>query len=176
MSRKLINALLMIIGLCAFAHAGGVTNIKSVKNKSSKSVRVTAYDNKTLAENGHHNRITTEVIAPGTDWQGEMWIPWADNAQQFRLHFLTFEIFEMSPRSRGRVLIFGGYQTGEEVRASFVRDRQTTRNEEHYLVESEYNDHAPRVDGEWRSGGDRRIIFFDKPDGSVGFKFEKYGN
>src|SRR5437868_1192661 len=105
MSRKLINALLLIIGLCAFANAGGVTNIKQVINKSSKAVRVTAYDNKTLAENGHHNRITTEVIGPGADWRGDMWIPWADNAQQFRLHFLTFEIFEMSPRARGRVLI-----------------------------------------------------------------------
>jgi hypothetical protein len=175
MSRKLIIALLTILGLSIFANAGGVTNIKEVVNNSSKSVRVTAYDNKTLLENGHNNLLTTAVISPRGTWRGEMWVPWADNSTQFRSHFLTIEIFLVSPSPavQERVLIFGGYQTGEEIRASLVRDRRTNQGEVHYLLENEYNDRAPRVEGEWRSGGDRRIVFFDRPDRSVGFKFEK---
>ena len=174
MSRKLINALLLIIGLSVFAHAGGVTNIKEVVNRSSKAIRVTAYDNKTLAENGLRNLLTTSVISAGGNWRGDMWVPWADNRSQFRKHFFTIEIFQLSPTASGRVLTFGGYQTGEEIRASLIRDRTGSQHEVHYLVEDEYNERAPRVDGEWRSGGERRILLFDRPDGSVGFKFEKF--
>jgi hypothetical protein len=157
------------------ARAGGVTNIKEVINRSSKSVRVSAYDNKTLAENGLRNLLSTSVVAAGGNWRGDMWVPWADNRNQFKSHFLTLEIFDASPTSFGRVRVYGGYQTGEEIRSSLVRDQNSNQAEVHYLIESEYNANAPRVDGEWRSGGERRIIFFNKPDGTVGFKFEKFG-
>ena len=175
MLRKIIIAALVIVNSAVFSFAGGVTNIKEVVNNSSKAVRVTAYDNKTLAENGLRNLLTTSVIAAGGSWRGDMWIPWADNKKQFKSHFLSLEIFQASPASRGPVLVFGGYQTGEEVRATLVRDRSGSRDEVHYLLEDEYNERAPRVDGEWKSGGDRRILFFNRTDGSVGFKFERYG-
>jgi len=174
-TRKIITALLFIVCSCSAALAGGVTNIKEVVNKSSKAVRVSAWDNKTLLENGHRNLISTSVIAAGAEWRGDMWVPWADNKKQFRSHFISIEIFEASPTRPGRVLVFGAYQTGEEIRSSLVRDRTSNQGEEVYLIEDEYAANAPRVDGEWRSGGDRRVIFFDKPDGSVGFKLEKYG-
>ena len=68
MSRKIINALLLTLSLSAFAHAGGVTNIKEVVNNSSKAIRVTAYDNKSFAENGRNDRITTAVtVRSGRD-------------------------------------------------------------------------------------------------------------
>ncbi|HUR98584.1 MAG TPA: hypothetical protein VMZ26_11020 [Pyrinomonadaceae bacterium] len=172
---KTITALMLIIGSCVLVQAGGVTNIKEVINKSSKPVRVSCYDNKTLLENGHRNMLTTSVIASGGDWRGEMWVPWADNKNQFRSHFFSVEIFDGSPARAGRVQIFGGYQTGEEIRSSLIRTRTTNQGEVHYLVEDEYNASAPRVEGEWRSGGDRRIVFFDRPDHTVGFKFERLG-
>ncbi|MEO6333681.1 MAG: hypothetical protein ABIO91_01740 [Pyrinomonadaceae bacterium] len=152
-----------------------MTNIKEVVNKSSKAVRVSAYDNKTLAENGHRNLITTSVVAAGAAWRGDMWVPWADNRRQFRSHFITMEIFYASPMTSARVLVFGVYQTGEEIRSSLVRDRTTNDGEVHYLLEDEYNARAPRIDGEWKSGGDRRVIFFDRADGSVGFTVERHG-
>jgi hypothetical protein len=174
-SRKIITALLFILCSSFTTLAGGVTNIKEVVNKSSKAVRVSAYDNKTLAENGLRNLITTSVIAAGADWRGDMWVPWADNRKQFRSHFITMEIFSGSPATLGPVRVFGVYQTGEEIRSSLVRDRSGNQAEVHYLLEEEYNATAPRIDGEWKSGGDRRVIFFDRADGSVGFKLERYG-
>jgi hypothetical protein len=173
--RKIFTALLFIACSSVPTLAGGVTNIKEVINKSSKAVRVSAYDNKTLGENGLRNLITTSVVAPGTYWRGDMWVPWADNQKQFRSHFITMEIFNASPGVLARVWVYGVYQTGEEIRSSLVRDRSGDQAEVHYLVEDEYNATAPRIDGEWKSGGDRRVIFFDKPDRSVGFKLEKYG-
>lgn len=63
--RKITIALVIIVNSAALTFAGGVTNIKEVINNSSKAVRVTAYDNKTLAENGLRNLLTTSVISAG---------------------------------------------------------------------------------------------------------------
>ena len=135
---------------------------------------MSAYDNKTLIENGHRNLITTAVIPAGGRWSGDMWVPWADNRQQFRSHFITIEMFEGSPSATSRVQVFGMYQTGEEIRSSLVRTRYTNQSEVHYLLEDEYNATAGRVDGEWKSGGDRRIVFFDDANTRlVGFRFEQ---
>lgn len=166
---------MLIVCSSVFTHAGGVTNIKEVVNTSSKAVRVSAYDNKTLIENGHRNLLTTAVIPAGGRWSGDMWVPWADNRSQFRSHFLTIEIFLASPNTTGRVHVFGLYQTGEEIRGSLVRGRQSNSGEVHYLLESEYNPTAARVDGEWKSGGDRRIVFYDDANaGLTGFRFEQF--
>lgn len=68
------------------------------------------------------------------------------------------------------------YQSGENVRTnpdnSYTEENTDDINIEFPIVD--YNADAPRVDGEWQSGGERRIIFSDKKDGSVGFRFERY--
>ena len=155
------------------ANAGGVTNIKEVVNKSSKIVKLTTYENK----NGVESTLkTTGEIAAGRDWSGDMWIPWADNAEQFNSHYMKIEIIERSPTERfDSIQIFAAYQSGEEVRANLDRIvRQRGNTDSQWLGARSYNADAPKVEGEWKSGGERRVIFYDKSDGSVGFKFEKY--
>src|SRR5687767_12675980 len=120
---------MLIVCSSVLTYAGGVTNIKEVVNSSSKAIRVSAYDNKTLIENGHRNLLTTSVIPAGGRWSGDMWVPWADNRQQFKSHFITIEMFEGSPNTTSRVQIFGLYQTGEEIRASLVRTKQSNSGE-----------------------------------------------
>ena len=105
-----------------------------------------------------------------------MWVPWADNKEQFKSHFMKIEIIERRPAPQANfVRAFGVYQTGEEIRFSFAREYEgRLPANAWYLGEQHYDANAPKVDGEWKSGGERRVIFFDKPDGSIGFKFEKY--
>lgn len=177
MCRKILTALLFIIFSGVAAQAGGVTNIKEIVNRSSKVVRVSTYENKTLIENGWNNWIATpELSANGGNWTGDMWVPWADNKEQFKSHFMKIEIIEQRSEPRfNLVRAFGVYQTGEEIRFSFAREYQGRQPANSwYLGEQHYNADAPKVEGEWKSGGERRIIFFDKKDGSVGFKFEQY--
>ena len=177
MSKKLFAALLFVVFSSVFATAGGVTNIKEIINRSSKVVRVSTYENKALIENGWNNWIATpELSANGGRWTGDMWMPWADNKEQFKSHFMKIEIIEQRSEPRlNLVRAFGVYQTGEEIRFSFAREYQGRQPANSwYLGERHYDANAPKVDGDWQSGGERRIIFSDKPDGSVGFKFERY--
>ncbi|MBA2736761.1 MAG: hypothetical protein H0U50_08255 [Pyrinomonadaceae bacterium] len=177
MYKKIISALLFVVFSSAFAYAGGVTNIKEVVNRSSKVVRVSTYENKALIENGWQNWLATpEIAANGGMWTGDIWMPWADNKEQFKSHFMKIEIIEKRPLQRvDFVRAFGVYQTGEEIRFSFAREYESRQPANSwYLGERYYDANAPKVDGEWQSGGERRIIFSDKPDGSVGFKFERY--
>lgn len=177
MSRKIIHALLLVVFSSVFASAGGVTNIKEIVNRSSKVVRVSTYENKTLAENGWKNWLATpEIAGGGGTWTGDMWMPWADDKEQFKSHFMKIEIIEKRPTARAdSVRAFGVYQTGEEVRFSFAREYESRLPANAWHLGAEhYNANAPKVDGEWKSGGDRRIVFSDKPDGGVDFKFEKY--
>ena len=156
------------------AQAGGVTNIKEVVNRSTKIVRLTTYEDKNDVESKWK---TTRKIAAGATWSGDMWIPWADNNEQFLKHFLKIEIFK--PRPNGNlsdVNVITIYQSGEYVRTcpdnSYTEENTDEINIE--LPALDYNANAPRVEGEWRSGGERRIIFSDKKDGRVGFKFEAF--
>jgi hypothetical protein len=177
MFKKFIVVLLLVISSSVFARAGGVTNIKEVVNRSSKVVKISTYENKALIENGWKNLLTTPEIAAGGRWTGDMWIPWADNSEQFKAHFMKIEIIEKRPAERtDLVRIFAAYQTGEEVRASYNRTVEMRGSTDaNWFNAMSYNPDAPKVDGEWKSGGERRVIFFDKPDGSgVGFKFEKF--
>lgn len=173
MSRKIITALLFIVCSSVITLAGGVTNIKEVVNRSSKIVKISTYENKNRIEAGL--KTTGEIAAAGT-WRGDMWIPWADNSRQFDSHFMKIEIIDRRPTERhDTIQIFAAYQTGEEVRSNpdrIVRQRGNT--DAQWLGERSYNANAPKVEGLWQSGGERRVVFFDKPDGSVGFKFERY--
>ena len=156
------------------AKAGGVTNIKEVVNRSTKIVRLTTYEDKNDVESKWK---TTGKIKAGITWKGDMWIPWANNNEQFLKHFLKIEIFKPHPKENlSNVNVITIYQSGEYVRTnpdnSYTEENTDDINIELPLVD--YNANAPRVEGEWRSGGERRIIFSDKKDGSVGFKFESY--
>jgi hypothetical protein len=172
MCKKLFSAFLLIVFSFAVANAGGVTNIKEVINRSAKVVKLSTYENKNRLENGWK---TTGEIAAGANWKGDMWIPWADTKEQFAIHFMKIEIIEQRPAERtDSIQIFAAYQSGEYVRSNYDRTVQSRGDTNMwYLSQRSYNADAPKVDGEWKSGGDRRVIFYDKPDGSVGFKFEK---
>lgn len=177
MFRKITCALFLFACSTVFAYAGGVTNVKEIINRSSKVVRVSTYENKALIENGWKNWLATpEISANGGRWTGDMWVPWADNKEQFKSHFMKIEIIEKRPSPRvDFVRAFGLYQTGEEIRFSFAREYESRQPANSwYLGENHYDANAPKIEGEWKSGGERRILFFDKKDGSVGFKFEKY--
>jgi hypothetical protein len=170
----LLIGVALILASSLDVYAGGVTNVKEVVNRSSKIVRLTTYEDKNDVESKWKS---TRKIASGATWTGDMWIPWADNNEQFLKHFLKIEIF--SPRA-GRnlsdVSVFTIYQSGEYVRTS-PDNHFVAENTDEISIElpiETYNAAAPRVDGEWKSGGERRVIFFNKTDGSVGFKFERY--
>ena len=174
MSKKLFSAFLLVIFSCAIANAGGVTNIKEVVNRSSKIIRLSTYEDKGDAESKWK---TTRKIAAGATWRGDMWIPWADNNEQFLKHFLKIEIFRPRPgQNLSDVNVITIYQNGEYVRTSpdnsYVEENTDEINIE--LPIEDYDRHAWAVEGEWKSGGERRIIFGDRRDGSVSFKFEKY--
>lgn len=110
-----------------------------------------------------------------------MWIPWADNGDQFSEHFLQILIFNPRPQAgTDAVDIVYVYQSGDYVRTFFGLTLRVHADPRFFefpdrALSSAYNPDAPKVDGESKSGGERRVIFYDKKDGSVGFKFEIYG-
>jgi hypothetical protein len=175
--RTYVFVLLCIIFSTGLARAGGVTNIKEVVNRSSQAVRLTTYEDKGDVESKWK---MTGKIAAGTTWHGEMWIPWADNQEQFNHHFLKIEFFRQYPRRNlYHVNVVTLYQSGESVRMDPSPDNSydTPQILEEVNIElplAGYNSAAALVEGESRSGGERRVVFFDKPDGSVGFRFERY--
>lgn len=172
MHKNFILALSLVIFLSVFTKAGGVTNIKEVVNNSTKKVvKLTTYERKNGIWEGAP-RKTTGVITYSDYWDGDMWIPWADNEEQFKEHFMTIEIIELRP-TRGTDIYhtYFVYQTGEYVRVSFYGI--TEHRGSGSVTGSSYDPDAKRVPGEWRSGGERRIVFDDEKDGSVSFKFEK---
>ncbi|MBA3352451.1 MAG: hypothetical protein H0U23_08530 [Blastocatellia bacterium] len=175
MIKKIISALIVVISSAVLASAGGVTNIKEVVNRSSKIIRLTTYEDKNDVESKWK---TTRKIAAGAIWRGDMWIPWADNREQFLKHFLKIEIFSPRPKQNlSDVRVTMIYQSGEHVRTC-PDNSYTEQNSDEINIELplfEYNASAPRVAGVGRSGGDRRVIFSDNRDRSVGFIFEEFG-
>ena len=178
MYTRILFTAAMALVLVWTAYAGGVTNIKSVYNTSSKKVMVSAFDNKSLAENGNNNWLKTSVVTGGgCYWFGDMWVPWADNARQFSSHNIRIEIYDGDPaRGNHTATFFGIYQTGEEIRVITI-PRDGSFPGQHWgdeYARRYFSATAPRVEGEWRSGGERNIHFYNKKDGSIGFRFEQY--
>lgn len=171
MSKKLFSAFLFVVFSSVLAYAGGVTNIKEVINNSSKVVKLTTYEAKHGFEGAA--KKTTGVITYGNIWNGDMWIPWADNEEQFKGHFMSIEIIELR-RTRGTDIYhtYIVYQSGDYVRVSFYG--MVEQRGFGILTSGSFDPDARRVSGESKSGGERRVVFFDKKDGNVGFKFEKY--
>lgn len=175
MYKKFILAIMTVVFSSVLANAGGVTNIKEIVNRSSKVVRITTYESKNAVETGFKFKGSPRIAA-GETWRGDVWIPWADTKEQFASHMMKIEIITPRPTERTDVVeIFLGYQSGDCVRAGFAKTEMMRGDAfVYYPGASGYNAEAPRVEGEWSAGGERRVIFYDKPDGSGGFKFEKF--
>ena len=144
------------------ASPGGVTNVKEVVNRTPGNIWV----GKLESDLRTGIRIEdTEIIPPNGVWTGEMWVPWADNADQFdtRRMFIspgtTAKAGDPFVRHKGGVYAvwYWIWQSGEYLRFS---DR------------TKFIPNAPRVLGEASAGGDRRLVVAMKGDRVV-FAFEK---
>jgi len=167
----LLITAVFVFGTFADTLAGGVTNIKEVVNDSSKVVKLTTFETKHRFEGPV--KKSTGVITYGETWTGDMWVPWADNVDEFKEHFMSIEIIELRPRRATDIHhMYMVYQSGEYVRASFygileMRGFGSTTS-------GSYVPNAPGVPGESKSGGERRVVVFDTKDSGVGFRFEKF--
>lgn len=96
-----------------------------------------------------------------------MWIPWANNAEEFKNHFMQLYTRIPSPNdsSVGQIKSFYIWQTGESVRFT---DRI-------FFDRSSFSDDAPHVPGEAQSGGERRLIVSVK-NGQPIFTFARLHN
>ena len=158
------------------SNAGGITNIREIVNQSRLSVSMAKFDlgkgwETLLRGPGPIPRsyYTISEVSPGTSWQGEMWVPWADNRSQFQEHWMLLRVHDTA---NSRLLNHAVYQSGAELRSS--RARSTGIADVSFrLNATDYVANAARLSGEYRSGGNRRIVFYDNPDGSVAFRFER---
>lgn len=149
MCKKIISAILLIAFSSVFANAGGVTNVKEILNNTDLTVEIRKYDTKPLAA-ANEFETTKEIPVRGGTWSGNMWIPWADNSDEFSEKRMEILI-------DGKT-VFWIWQSGD-----FVRYNNRAR----FVV------NAPRVAGESRSGGERRLIISMNGKRPV-FEFERY--
>ncbi len=178
MSKKFVLlAVIAALSLCAFTNVeksqaragvkfggaymvafGGVTNIKEIVNHTPYDVSAGKTD---FAEIRlvTRNDVLESIPANGI-WTGDMWVPWADNSDEFKNHFMTINIHIPHPTRSGEYSLkhFSVWQSGEYVRF----------NDAHTFV-----DNAPRVPGEARAGGERRLIISIKDNKPV-FTFAKF--
>jgi len=154
MKQTIMSALLVILLSVVTTYAGGVTNVKEVVNNTSGVIKLLKRD---FTGNIFTTHIeTTEEIAAGATWKGDMWIPWANNAEEFKNHFMQLYT------NVGQIKSFYIWQTGESVRFT---DRI-------FFDRSSFSDDAPQVPGEARSGGERRLIVSVK-NGQTVFTFAR---
>ena len=135
MSKKYLFALItaVIFGLSVNTLAG-VTNIKEVLNDTGMTVEVRKYDMKPLSAASEFE-TTKEIPANGGTWSGDMWIPWADSSRDFAEKHMEILI-------NGRT-VFWIWQSGD-----FIR----------YNSRARFVQNAPRVVGESKVNGERRLI------------------
>ena len=139
----------------AGAAFGGVTNVKEVVNRTPRVVRVVKIEPNQFET----TRLeTTKDIPPHGVWTGNMWVPWADNGDQFKRAHMKIVVAVPSPGKPAYVDHFYIWQSGEYVRFNDF---------------FQFVDNAPRVPGESQAGGERRMIISQKGDAFV-FKFEKF--
>ncbi len=148
MYKKFILAIVMMVVSVILANAGGVTNIKEIINNTPLTMEVRKFDTKPLAAAAEYE-TTGEIPADGGTWSGDMWIPWVDNSNDFREKRMEIRVEEAT--------IFWIWQSGE-----FVRFNSRAR----------FVSNAPRVSGESRSGGERRLII-SMDVGRIVLKFER---
>jgi hypothetical protein len=129
-------------------NAGGVTNIKEVVNNTRRfSIEVRkVMDQQTLSASDGSE--TTGVVLPGRPWRGNLWIPWADNSNDFPYHNIELRTSTSrfgNPLSWPWVSWRWIWQSGD-----FVR----------YNTRARFVPNGNRVPGEARSGGERRLLFY----------------
>lgn len=135
MSKEYLFVLItaVIFGLSVNTLAG-VTNIKEVLNDTGMTVEVRKYDTKPLSAASEFE-TTKEIPANGGTWSGDMWIPWADSSSDFAEKHIEILI-------NGRT-VFWIWQSGD-----FIR----------YNSRARFVQNAPRVAGESKVNGERRLI------------------
>ena len=149
MLKKTIFLTLSAALFCGQAMAGGVTNIKEIVNNTPMMIEVRKSDIPAGAA-GAEIQTTNEIPANGGTWTGDMWIPWADNRNDFLEKFLEIKVY------RGGV--FWLWQSGDYVRS----------NNRKIFV-----DNGRRAFGESRAGGERRLIISMASNRPV-FRLERY--
>ena len=154
------------------ARFGGVTNIKEVVNNTPYAVIVRKVKigqvktGKEAAKKGVVEVLETTRTIPkdGGVWSGDMWIPWVDNEQDFENSHIELSFAET--RTQGRFVVNEAWriwQNGEAVRLNNESKDWFT-----------YVANAPKIPGESKSGGERRLIISGERDGKVSLQFEKF--
>ncbi len=111
----------------------GVTSFKEIRNDTPCLVKVYKMDKKPFQAD-----TQTVEIAPNSVYRGDFWIPWADNADQYREHYMTISV-------DGREIAWLWQQT-KEVRVNFTAG---------------FSDGARLAPGVSQGGGDRTLIIED---------------
>ena len=149
MFTKIISVAMLGLLSCGMAMAGGVTNVKEIVNNTRLTVEVRKYDIKTGGA-ATEFETTKEIPANGGIWTGDMWVPWADNANDFAEKHMEVKIYQGTA--------FWIWQSGEYLR---------------YNDRARFIANARRVTGEARSGGDRRMVISMNKDGKVIVEFQR---
>ncbi len=153
MCKRFISAILLIVFSIVAARAGGVTNVKEIINNTSIILEVSKFEPRLgNPYSGDHSR---EIAANGGVWTGDIWIPWVNNEQDSRDRWMGI-YYASTGNNRTNHIEFFIWQTGEFVRYS----------------KKQYVQNAPKVPGESKSGGERRLIISEK-DKKFFIKFEK---
>jgi hypothetical protein len=127
------------IGTIFAEMTNGVTNVKEWVNETGQDVEVYKFDGSSSQQDRYR-------LSPGQARHNDMWIPWADNAQQYA-------------RKHAVMLVSGQpvaylWQSGRLVRFN-VRDE--------FVVDGE------GVPGASGAGGNRRMTIGIDPQGRIGF-------
>lgn len=114
------------IGKAIAEQLGTVTNIKKIVNRTPCPVKIWKFDKGSIE--------SRNVAANGTD-NGDFWIPWANNAEEYKTHYMTIS-FDGKP-------LFWLWQEGANIR---------------FRARDGYMQNAPAAPGLSRSGGDRTLF------------------
>lgn len=118
----------------SYAVPGGVTNIKEVVNRTPHTIELRKWD--TPWGGAAPNYETTGPIPANGVYSGAMWIPWANNADEFSEHAMEIKV-------NGNA-IAQIWQSGEYVRSKRSAER--------------FSSNAPRIPGASLAGGDRKLV------------------
>ncbi len=154
MCKKFISAILLIVFSIAAARAGGVTNVKEIINNTSIILEVSKLEPR--LGNPYSGDYSDEIAANGGVWTGDIWIPWVNNEQDSRDRWMGIYYHTGTGNNKTYHYEFFIWQTGDYVRYS----------------KKQYIENAPKVPGESKSGGERRLIISEK-DKKFFIKFEK---
>jgi len=126
--------------------SGGVSNIKRVINLTNQPVEVWKVDRKWFEP-----PYQTMNVGPNSRFDGEMWVPWADNQGQYRDHHMTIKV-------GGQVIAYI-WQSGPSIRFHSM---------------DAFLGGAPGVPGQASASGGERTLAIGAQNGTPGFAFVGY--